>query len=106
VEDGTDDDENGIPVTNLVATEPTPNSPNKLGNSPVPSKPPRIGQNSKPGFSIYSDVIMPRNTPRSHVPMWRALQEVGSDSEPPKTYYEDFDTSDTINTENASIDIY
>jgi len=45
VEDGTDDDEdeNGIPVTNLVAAEPTPNSPNKLGNSPVPSKPPQIG---------------------------------------------------------------
>jgi len=66
----------------VSATEPTPNSPNKLGNSPVPSKPPRIGQNSKPIFSIYSDVIIPRNTPRSHVPMWRALQEVGSDSEP------------------------
>jgi len=40
VEDGTDDDEdeNGIPVTNLVIAKPTPNSPNKLGNSPIPSK--------------------------------------------------------------------
>jgi len=37
--------------------------------------------------------------------MWRALQEVGSDSEPPETDYEDFNTSNTINTENASVDI-
>jgi len=98
VEDGTDDDEdkNGIPVTNLVVTKPTPNSPNKLGNSPVPLKPPQIGYNSKPSFSIYSDVIIPRNTLRSHVPMWRALQEVGSDPEDSDFGTDASGTNDTL----------
>jgi len=105
VEDGIDDDENGIPVTNLVATKPTPNSPNKLENSPIPSKPPQIGQNSKPSFSVYSDVIIPRNTLRSHVPIWRALQEVGSDLEDSDFGTDTSGTNDTIDTELASINI-
>jgi len=48
---------------------------------------------------------MLRDTLRSQVPMWRALQEVGPNSQPPKTDPKglDFNTviSDTNNTEKG-----